>query len=35
MKPAGDAIILNSTSMTLEEVVNRMEATVRGRRVGA
>lgn len=31
MKPAGDAILLDTTSFTIEEVVNRMEEEVRRR----
>lgn len=34
MKPASDAIVLNSTGLTLDQVVDRMEATVRNRYSG-
>jgi cytidylate kinase len=35
MRPAPDAVVLDSTALTLDEVVDRMEAAVRARRTPA
>jgi len=35
MRPAADAVVLDSTALTLDEVVDRMEAAVRARRTPA
>src|SRR5207248_1506659 len=32
MKPAADAVVLDTTGLSLEQVVDRMEAEVRGRK---
>jgi cytidylate kinase len=32
MRPAADAVVLDSTALTLDEVVDRMEAAVRAPR---